>query len=30
MTIGTIPDRLLEGYGPTGEALVRLGTEGHN
>lgn len=23
-----IPDRLLEGYGPTGEALVRLGTEG--
>lgn len=23
-----IPDRLLEGYGPSGEALVRLGTEG--
>ncbi len=23
-----IPDRLLEGYGPTGEALVRLGAEG--
>ncbi|WP_206240361.1 single-stranded-DNA-specific exonuclease RecJ [Novosphingobium terrae] len=23
-----IPDRLLEGYGPTGEALVRLGQEG--
>jgi single-stranded-DNA-specific exonuclease len=23
-----IPDRLLEGYGPTGEALVRLGEEG--
>ena len=23
-----IPDRLLEGYGPSGEALVRLGAEG--
>src|SRR5690606_34720452 len=23
-----IPDRLLEGYGPSGEALVRLGQEG--
>lgn len=23
-----IPDRLLEGYGPSGEALVRLGSEG--
>ena len=23
-----IPDRLLEGYGPSGEALVRLGVEG--
>lgn len=23
-----IPDRLLEGYGPTGESLVRLGQEG--
>jgi single-stranded-DNA-specific exonuclease len=23
-----IPDRLLEGYGPSGEALVRLGTSG--
>ena len=23
-----IPDRLLEGYGPSGEALVRLGEEG--
>jgi len=23
-----IPDRLLEGYGPTGEALVKLGQEG--
>jgi single-stranded-DNA-specific exonuclease len=23
-----IPDRLLEGYGPSGEALVRLGNEG--
>ena len=23
-----IPDRLLEGYGPTGPALVRLGAEG--
>jgi len=23
-----IPDRLLEGYGPSGEALVRLGTNG--
>ncbi|MEO1731309.1 MAG: single-stranded-DNA-specific exonuclease RecJ [Pseudomonadota bacterium] len=23
-----IPDRLLEGYGPTGEALVQLGSEG--
>ncbi|HNN56593.1 MAG TPA: DHH family phosphoesterase, partial [Novosphingobium sp.] len=23
-----IPDRLLEGYGPSGEALVRLGREG--
>ncbi|MEO1489507.1 MAG: DHH family phosphoesterase, partial [Pseudomonadota bacterium] len=23
-----IPDRLLEGYGPTGEALVKLGDEG--
>jgi len=23
-----IPDRLSEGYGPTGEALLRLGTEG--
>ncbi len=25
-----IPDRLLEGYGPTGEALVKLGEEGSN
>lgn len=25
-----IPDRLLEGYGPSGEALVRLGEEGHS
>lgn len=23
-----IPDRLLEGYGPSGEALVKIGTEG--
>src|SRR6185369_1703712 len=23
-----IPDRLMEGYGPSGEALVRLGREG--
>lgn len=25
-----IPDRLLEGYGPSGEALVRLGQEGNS
>lgn len=25
-----IPDRLLEGYGPSGEALVRLAREGSN
>lgn len=25
-----IPDRLLEGYGPSGEALVRLGEQGSN
>jgi single-stranded-DNA-specific exonuclease len=25
-----IPDRLLEGYGPSGEALVRLGAEGNS
>ena len=25
-----IPDRLLEGYGPSGEALVRLGQDGHS
>lgn len=25
-----IPDRLLEGYGPSGEALVRLGHEGNS
>jgi single-stranded-DNA-specific exonuclease len=23
-----IPDRLLEGYGPSGEALVKAGREG--
>lgn len=25
-----IPDRLMEGYGPSGEALVRLKQQGHN
>jgi single-stranded-DNA-specific exonuclease len=24
-----IPDRLMEGYGPSGEALVRIGEQGH-